>query len=240
MRKLFASATLALAACSTSVSFPAPDAAPDASVPAPTCTDGVKNASETDVDCGGGSGLGGTGCPACGGGRRCVAPGDCSSGVCKAGLCQPPSCTDGLKNGAETGIDCGGGACPGCAVCLACKVDTDCDTTVCQAGLCAPTITVTSAVYAANCGAPTPVPKIVAACSKKQSCNYVFEYVKDVGFDPAYGCYKDLRVKYTCAGGTTTHEFYKACAPCDPQDTATTMTLGLDCPACLGPGLPPN
>jgi hypothetical protein len=46
------------------------------------CTDGIKNGSETGIDCGGT-------CPAC------------------------PTCNDGIKNGNETGIDCGG-TCPAC------------------------------------------------------------------------------------------------------------------------------
>src|SRR5436309_1426335 len=41
----------------------------------PGCADGVKNDDETDTDCGGS-------CPACAGGRVCVANGDCVSGGC--------------------------------------------------------------------------------------------------------------------------------------------------------------
>jgi hypothetical protein len=52
----------------------------------PSCTDGVKNGTETGVDCGG----------------SCAA-------------CAPvASCTDGVKNGTETGVDCGG-SCVACA-----------------------------------------------------------------------------------------------------------------------------
>lgn len=40
-----------------------------------TCTDGIKNGTETDVDCGGGT------CPKCGVGRTCATPSDCQSGV---------------------------------------------------------------------------------------------------------------------------------------------------------------
>jgi hypothetical protein len=40
------------------------------------------------------------------------------------------TCTDGIKNGFETGRDCGGfsggKACPGCAVGVACLVTNDC------------------------------------------------------------------------------------------------------------------
>jgi hypothetical protein len=40
--------------------------------------------------------------------------GDCLSGVCSGAVCQPASCTDGVQNGNETGVDCGGSckACP--------------------------------------------------------------------------------------------------------------------------------
>ena len=55
----------------------------------PTCTDGIKNGTETGVDCG--------------------------------GTCTPcvvaPTCTDGIQNGTETGIDCGGP----CSACIQCS-----------------------------------------------------------------------------------------------------------------------
>ncbi len=50
----------------------------------PTCTDGVQNGNETDIDCGGPD------CPAC------------------------PTCNDGVQNGNETGVDCGGPDCAPC------------------------------------------------------------------------------------------------------------------------------
>jgi hypothetical protein len=46
-----------------------------------TCSDGVINRNETDVDCGGGS------CGACASGKMCTAGSDCSSGTCTAGIC---------------------------------------------------------------------------------------------------------------------------------------------------------
>ncbi len=33
------------------------------------------------------------------------------SGVCWSGICEAPTCTDGVKNGDEAGVDCGGAAC---------------------------------------------------------------------------------------------------------------------------------
>jgi hypothetical protein len=76
---------------------------------AATCSDGIKNAKETGIDCGGSSG-----CPPCPSGQGCKLPSECLSGVCWAGVCEAPSCTDGVMNGDEVGEDCGGlcEACP--------------------------------------------------------------------------------------------------------------------------------
>jgi len=45
---------------------------------------------------------------------------DCQSGYCAANTCQTPSCTDGIKNGTESDVDCGGMSgmvtCPACAL----------------------------------------------------------------------------------------------------------------------------
>ncbi|MEP7120194.1 MAG: hypothetical protein ABJE95_04750 [Byssovorax sp.] len=73
-----------------------------------SCTDGVQNGNETDIDCGG------TGCPVgtkCADNKHCAVGLDCMSGVCQAGTCKPATCTDGVKNGAETGVDCGVAGC---------------------------------------------------------------------------------------------------------------------------------
>jgi hypothetical protein len=51
--------------------------------PAPSCTDGIKNGSETDIDCGGS-------CVAdCANGRACAVNGDCQSNNCVSLVCQP-------------------------------------------------------------------------------------------------------------------------------------------------------
>ena len=76
----------------------------------PTCTDGVQNGNETDVDCGGPD------CPACPTCTDGVQNGnetdvDCGGPDCPA--C--PTCTDETQNGQETGVDCGGPDCPPCA-----------------------------------------------------------------------------------------------------------------------------
>jgi hypothetical protein len=47
-----------------------------------TCTDGLMNGSESDVDCGGAA------CPRCHTGHRCVTWSDCASGSCTNGRCE--------------------------------------------------------------------------------------------------------------------------------------------------------
>lgn len=50
---------------------------------APTCSDGIKDGTETDKDCGGSH------CPPCPVGGICTAGTDCGSGICATGTCQP-------------------------------------------------------------------------------------------------------------------------------------------------------
>lgn len=96
----------------------------------PTCSDGIQNGTESDIDCGGAS------CSTCADGDSCTVPGDCTSGVCTLGICQIPLCTDGVANGTETDIDCGGGCPLNCDVDQACGSDLDCVTAHCSSGLC--------------------------------------------------------------------------------------------------------
>src|SRR5206468_1813312 len=98
-------------------------------------TDGAKNGDETDVDCGGAS----THAPPCKEGQACVKGTDCETGACNTFACQPPSSTDGVKNGDETDVDCGGTSthAPGCAQDKACKVGRDCADGVCTNDACA-------------------------------------------------------------------------------------------------------
>ena len=58
---------------------------------------------------------------------------DCASNACVGGMCQA-SCTDGVRDGTETDVDCGGNCNP-CAEGLQCSVDTDC-IIACVNGLC--------------------------------------------------------------------------------------------------------
>ena len=95
----------------------------------PTCTDAVRNGTETDTDCGGGT------CPSCAIGKTCNFGTDCSSGYCdktnKCGI-PPATCTDSKQNGTETDVDCGGGTCPKCINGKKCIVSADCVSANCD------------------------------------------------------------------------------------------------------------
>ncbi|MGZ3450025.1 MAG: lamin tail domain-containing protein [Polyangiales bacterium] len=80
----------------------------------------------------------GTVCDGSGTCVECLAGTSCTSGVCTAAHnCAAPSCTDLVKNGAETDKDCGGGTCDACALDKTCAVATDCVSGNCVANVCA-------------------------------------------------------------------------------------------------------
>ena len=96
-----------------------------------SCSDGLKDGMETDVDCGGSV------CPSCAIGKHCVASVDCvGGGACFLGVCSAPSCSDGLKDGTETDVDCGGPVCLACPTGKQCQVAADCVSQLCFAGIC--------------------------------------------------------------------------------------------------------
>ena len=57
---------------------------------------------------------------------ECLAPKDCSSGICDQNKCLPASCIDGVQNVSETDVDCGGASCAPCADGLMCVLAADC------------------------------------------------------------------------------------------------------------------
>ncbi len=99
---------------------------------APTCGDGIKNGSETDVDCGGST------CSACVDARICLDSTDCRSGVCDeaTGHCLAPTCTDQVKNAAESDVDCGGTLCSACETAKLCANSADCVSHLCDSNVC--------------------------------------------------------------------------------------------------------
>ena len=88
-----------------------------------TCSDGIKNQDETDIDCGGKI------CQKCGGGKTCYITADCISQTCMGGICASPTvgaCNDGIQNQDETAVDCGGAICNACIIGKTCVLNRDC------------------------------------------------------------------------------------------------------------------
>ena len=126
---------------------------------APSPTDGVRNGTETDVDCGGPD----VAIPRCPATKACVVPEDCSSLICVGNVCRAPSPTDGVKNGTETDVDCGGPdpLTPRCAPALSCVTAIDCDSLACVGNVCqepSPTDGVKNGTETdVDCGGPDPL-----------------------------------------------------------------------------------
>lgn len=62
-----------------------------------------------------------------------------SRGICPLplfALTQPASCTDNIKNGYETDVDCGGKTCPKCDLGKKCTAPTDCLSNNCKNNIC--------------------------------------------------------------------------------------------------------
>ena len=112
-------------------------------VPAPTsdcatgtCTNGVPGlpAMPAGSAC---ASSGGKLCDGAGNCVQCLMASDCASLVCSAAsTCLAPSCSDHVRNGNETDVDCGGGTCPPCALGKDCQASADCTSLDCASGVC--------------------------------------------------------------------------------------------------------
>jgi hypothetical protein len=84
------------------------------------------------------------------------------------------SCTDGVRDGQETGVDCGGG-CPPCADGQPCGGASDCVSGLCSAGTCAPTPSCFDGVRNqgesdVDCGGPCPGCDVGGLCTVGNDC----------------------------------------------------------------------
>jgi len=138
-----------------------------------TCSDGIKDGNETDVDCGGS-------CKPCATGFECMTGADCQSGVCFGvfgpARCQAPSCSDGVKNGTETDVDCGGSCPTPCPLGKGCLQGSDCATLYCGGTVCAPNPSCSNGVLDpgevdVDCGGPIcPSCAVGKMCLKNADC----------------------------------------------------------------------
>jgi hypothetical protein len=125
------------------------------------CHDGIRNGDEAGIDCGGAT------CAGCNiNGERPCSNGlvQCDSYICVDGVCQPPTCQDGVRNGDEAGVDCGGDS--GCAPCLT---------------LCHEQCAVSATLIPLGCdpGAPTPTSVASRPRSNDDGTVIAFDYCYD-------------------------------------------------------------
>lgn len=67
----------------------------------------------------------------------CALVGPCFLGACSSSAPSPlASCQNGIRDGAETDVDCGGDLCPACADDRACLIDRDCSSGLCRDLIC--------------------------------------------------------------------------------------------------------
>ncbi len=98
-----------------------------------TCTDGIRNQHEGDIDCGGPCN------ESCADGRKCNENPDClPASFCDEGTCkyQPDHCLNRLVDGGETGLNCGGSCSNKCKADESCLSNSDCISNECFSGKC--------------------------------------------------------------------------------------------------------
>ncbi len=151
----------------------------DADLSCSHCTDGTKNYSETDVDCGGE-------CNPCFLGQTCVVSADCYPSTCVGGICKS-ACENGVLDSGESDLDCGG-FCSPCGDGLRCNFNNDCASGECTTGFCRNVPTCfdglqngqeTSVDCGGSCGAcggqactSAALPRVAATATSQQSASY--------------------------------------------------------------------
>lgn len=186
----------------------------------PRCFDGVANALETDVDCGGPD------CIPCGSGKQCTVGSDCLEGYCAAvpGVCERPTCTDGVKNSDETDVDCGGSCTTRCGPKQACWVDADCVGGRCVGSACAENCSDqvrNGAETDVDCGGATCAPCASGkACSAGTDCATGVCSASPLSCQPA-GCSDGVK-----NGGESDVDCGGSCARCGPGKACT---IDVDC-----------
>lgn len=189
---------------------------------ASSCSDGLLNGAESDVDCGGRH------CGPCLTGQSCTSGADCVSGHCNDSQCTDATCSDGVQNGGETGVDCGDFACStACADGVRCVGTEDCSaTSSCISGYCTPDTCFNGiedgGETGVDCGGFCPAtcsdtgPGPVCGddeCDATESCN---SCPNDCGTCPS-GCGDG----WCSAGYETCSNCPLDCGPCQPRGIVT-------------------
>ncbi len=116
----------------------------------------------------------------CGEGTACEDDSSCKSGYCDANKkCSVPSCSDKVKDGAESDIDCGG-SCGKCGMGKICSRNDDCSTGNCEFGKCREPDTCANKIrdgaeIDADCGGVCKPCDAGKSCSKDIDCGLGLE-----------------------------------------------------------------
>lgn len=98
-----------------------------------------------------------------------------------------------------------------------------CDWAICETPIQTQAITVLSATYGLNCGAPlgNQTSTLAAYCNGVNKCSYAIDY-RRIG-DPAVNCAKTYEVTYVCTGSSTPRSAYV------PPEAGFGSVVQLDC-----------
>ena len=143
---------------------------------------------------------------------QCIVTADCPEGVCDANLCVDVACTDGVKGGTETDVDCGG-ACAGCSPGKACEAGPDCLSGVCTSAMCQVPSCVDGVKNGSetdvDCGAGCAPCGDGLACLESQDC---VSKICDIDVCVAAGCIDGIQ-----NGGETAIDCGDPCAGCPEE-----------------------
>jgi hypothetical protein len=117
-----------------------------------------------------------------------------------------PTCSDGVRNGAETDIDCGGGTCPRCINGKACLTRNDC-----AGARCIDTVCVECTSH------DTCLPDANGPCS----CEVLAEQPPGT-------------LKRACVNDSQPHPAVANCSLCPPGTTCVQSAAGAECPKPCG------
>jgi hypothetical protein len=160
---------------------------------APTCTDGIRDGNETDVDCGGAALAGSAACPPCPVGKDCVATTDCAPPTACMGTtytaattCTGGVCTAGASTNCATTMDvCNPtNGCVECNTAADCALGDDCTAGVC--GACTP-VASTDATSPATIPAGWKVTCLTTPCPVVQCGELTFWAFSDVNNGTDFG-----------------------------------------------------
>lgn len=194
---------------------------PESPVVPEQCLDGVRNGTESDIDCGGECGA------SCLLGRACRVGTDCVLGVCTGGICgeAPAGCTNGALDPGESDVDCGGTSCPACGLGERCAAGADCESGSCVGDRCVPMSDecrndmLDPGESDVDCGGPT-----CAACALGATC------ARD-GDCASGACEAGTCIDACDNGAADPGEADVDCggAACDPCEDGSSCTTPTDC-----------